>query len=273
MIEVVTAGLDWFTATLGTGAVLDQEWVEKGLKCIDKVVKEGETLEYWKTQGYEGVKAGGCFVGTRADTHMIQMSGRYADVYFDELYRYDAHYSRIDVQTTVKFKTMPKRIAKDGYRDAITENSTIPMARRRKIFLIVGSDGGDTLYLGSTGAIERGRLYNKEVQSEDTNYSRCWRYEVVLKNERATQFSGVISTKTANRVAFCADWTAIWYQKRGVHVPWIYDETVVPLPPIKTLPTDTERKLNWLAHQVRPTVQELVDKLGRDAILTVLGLS
>ena len=273
MIEVVTAGIDWLTATLGTGAVLDQEWIEKGLKCIDIVVKEGETLEYWRTQGYEGVKAGGCFVGTRADTHMIQFSGRYADMFFDETYRYDAHYSRIDVQTTVKHKHMPKRVAKDAYRDAIAENQTIPMARRRKIFLIVGSDGGDTLYVGSTSAAQRGRLYNKEVQSEDPLYSRTWRYEVVLRNEHATSLSGVLSTKSTNRAQFCSDWTAIWYQKRGIEVPWAYDETLLPLPPIKTLPTDTERKLNWLAHQVRPTVKELIDKLGRDAILTVLGLS
>lgn len=273
MIEVVTAGIDWLTATLGTGAVLDQAWIEKGLKCIDIVVKEGETLEYWRTQGYEGVKAGGCFVGTRADTHMIQFSGRYADMFFDETYRYDAHYSRIDVQTTVKHKHMPKRVAKDAYRDAIAENQTIPMARRRKIFLIVGSDGGDTLYVGSTSAAQRGRLYNKEVQSEDPLYSRTWRYEVVLRNEHATSLSGVLSTKSTNRAQFCSDWTAIWYQKRGIEVPWAYDETLLPLPPIKTLPTDTERKLNWLAHQVRPTVNELIDKLGRDAILTVLGLS
>lgn len=273
MIEVVTAGLDWLTATLPRGAVLDQEWVEKGLRCIDKVVAEGETLEYWRTQGYEGVKAGGCFVGTREDTHMIQLSGRYADKFFDTTYRYDAHYSRIDVQTTVKYKHMPKRVAKDAYRDAIAENETIPMARRRKIFLIVGSDGGDTLYVGSTSAVQRGRIYNKEVQSEDPLYARTWRYEVVLRNEHATQLSGVLSTKSTSRAQFCSDWTAIWYEKRGITVPWIYDETLIPLPPIKTLPTDIERKLNWLAHQVRPTVTELVARLDRDAILTVLGLS
>lgn len=272
MIEVLTSGVDWITATLVKGAILDQEWVHKGLLCIDKVVEDGYELEYSKLNGYEGVKAGGCFVGTREDGHMVQMSGMYAHRFFDEVYRYDAHISRLDVQTTVKYKVMPKRIAKEAYKHAIAENETIPVGRRRKIYIIVGSDGGDTCYIGSSSSEQRGRIYNKEVQSEDIAYARTWRYEAMLRNEVATAVSRSIKEKNTTRAQFCADWTAIWFEKRGVPVPWIYDETLIPVQPIKTLPTDLERKLNWLAHQVRPTVAYLVDKLGRDAILTVLGL-
>lgn len=41
MIEVVTAGLDWLTITLSTEAVSDQEFINKGLLCLDKIVDEG----------------------------------------------------------------------------------------------------------------------------------------------------------------------------------------------------------------------------------------
>lgn len=272
-MEAMTSGIDWITATLPVDAFMDQEWVDTALRCLDTVAADGHQLEYSGLNGYRGVRSGGCFVGSREDGHCVQFSGQYADRFFDRVYRYDAHISRLDVQTTVKFKTMPKRLAKEAYRDAITENETLPNARRRKIYVIVGSDGGDTCYIGAASSTARGRIYNKQVQSEDPAFMRCWRFEVTARNEVSDTLARTIYDKTTSRAQFCADWTAIWFSKRGVSVPWIYDETLVPVPPIKTLPTDVERKLNWLAHQVRPTVQYLLTVQERDAILAVLGLS
>lgn len=273
MIEVVTAGLDWLTLTLPLGARLDQQFVHKSLECIDSVVSDGYELQYRSLLGYEGVGAGGCFVGSRADGHMAQFSGRYADAFFDKVYRYDAHVSRLDIQVTVKYKVMPKGIAKEAYRDATTENQTIPVGRRRKLWIIVGSDGGDTAYIGSQSSDQRGRIYNKEVQSEDPTYSRCWRYEVVLKNGQATTTCRSLQAQTTNRPDVCSAYVGLWFQKRGIQTPWLFDETIAPLPPVKTLPTDIERKLNWLAHQVRPTIEYLLTVREKESILQLLGLS
>lgn len=272
-MESLTSGVDWITATLPLGAVLDQEWVYTSLQCLDAVVSEGYELEYSGLNGYKGVKAGGCFVGSRDDGHMVQFSGRFAHQFFDKVYRYDAHISRLDIQTTVKYKNMPKRVAKEAYRDAIKENETIPVSRRRKIYIIVGSDGGDTCYVGSAKSDERGRIYNKEVQSEDPNYSKCWRFECTLRNDRATSAARSVANRITDREQFCSDLTAIWYEKRGVSVPWIYDETLIPLPPIKTQPSDIETKLNWLKHQVRPTIEYLTTVVDKAVILELLGLS
>jgi len=273
MIESLTAGIDWITLTLSTEAHLDQEFINKGLLCLDKITDEGYQLEYRSLLGYEGVGANGSFVGSRKDTHMIVFSGRHANMFFSEVYRPDAHISRLDVQVTVKYKVMPKRVAKEAYRDAISENETIPIGRRRKIWLIVGSDGGDTAYIGSASSDARGRLYNKEVQSEDPLYTRCWRYEVMLRNGQATTLSRSIQARFGDRTKFLADWVAIWYEKRGVTPSWTFDETLVPIPPEKTLPTDIERKQNWLKHQVRPTIEYLLTVRDKAAILELLGLS
>lgn len=273
MIEGITSGVDWITATLREGSVLNQEWVEKALRRIDMVVEDGHKLEYASWQGYEGVRAGGCFVGERYDGHMVQFSGAYADTAFNDVYRTDVHFSRIDLQVTVKYKVMPKRIAKDAYRDAIAENATLSVARRRKLFIIVGSDGGDTCYVGSTSSNERGRIYNKEVQSEDILYSRTWRYEVVLKNELATVCSGNLSQTHTNRPIWISDYCGHWYEKRGITVPWLLTNAPVPLCPTRTLPTDVERKQNWLRHQVRPTIEYLLTVKDKETILELLGLS
>lgn len=273
MIEQVTSGIDWVSMSLPRDALMNQEWVEKCLRHLDTVVADGYKLDYRSWNGYQGVGAGGCFVGERQDGHYAQFSGVYADSGWDTIYRYDAHFSRIDIQTTVKYKVMPKRVAKEAYRDAIAENETIPSGRRRKIYIIVGSDGGDTCYVGSTSSDERGRIYNKEVQSEDILYSRTWRWEVVLKNDKATSIASSIPKRGAARPKFCSDFTAHWWEKRGVSVPWIFDDKAVPVCPIRTVHTDIERKQNWLAHQVRPTVEYLLTVCDRDAILSLLGLS
>src|ERR1044072_1620051 len=273
MIEEVTSGVDWVTATLKRGAVLNQEWVERCLRHLDTVVADGHKLEYWRMQGYEGVKAGGCFVGEREDGHLVQFCGGYADSGWDSVYRYDAHFSRIDLQTTCKYKVMPKRVAKDAYRDAVKENETLPVSRRRKLYIIVGSDGGDTCYVGSSSSDERGRIYNKEVQSEDILYTRTWRWEVVLKNDKATDCASRIPKAGSGRPAFISDYCGHWYEKRGVTVPWLLADTPAPVRPVRTLPTDIERKRNWLKHQVRPTVEYLLTVCDRDDIIALLGLS
>jgi DNA relaxase NicK len=273
MIEQTTAGIDWITLTLPVGAVGDNIWVDKGLRCLDAISKEGYELQYRDMLGYAGVSVGNCFVGTRHDTHMIQMSGRHADAYFEQIYRYDAHISRLDIQVTAKFHKMPKGIAKEAYRDAVSENATIPIGRRRKIWVVVGSDGGDTCYVGSTSSDERGCLYNKEVQSEDTNYTKSWRYEVRLRNGKATSVARSLQARTTNRPSFCGDYVAVWYEKRGIKAPWTFDASNVIIPPVKTLPTDIERKFNWLRHQVSPTVKYLLTVSDKETILALLGLS
>lgn len=273
MIEQVTAGLDWLTMTLPVDAPSDQEFVRRGLICLDKIAEEGNQLQYRDMLGYGGVGCGGSFVGSRIDTHLIQFSGRHADMFFSEVYRRDAHISRADVQVTCKFKVMPKRVAKEAYRAATKENESISVGRRRKIYIIVGSDGGDTCYIGSSSSDQRGRLYNKEVQSEDPLYTRTWRYEVMLRNEAASDLCRTCEDKSTNRAQFCSDMVAIWYEKRGVEIPWLVSDTTMAIPPIKTLPTDIERKFNWLRHQVSPTIRYLLTVSDKATILALLGLS
>lgn len=273
MIEAVTSGIDWLTATLPLYSAMDNQWVERALRHVDAVVADGHRLEYARLNGYDGVRSGGCFVGSRFDGHMVQFSGAYADMVFDEVYRPDAHFSRLDLQTTVKYRVMPKRVAKDAYRDAITENETISVARRRKVYIIVGSDGGDTCYVGSPSSDERGRIYNKEVQSEDILYMRTWRYEVVLKNDKATVCAGSIPKRATTRPQFVSDYCGHWWEKRGITVPWLLAQTPLPICPVRTVPTDIERKLNWLKHQVRPTIEYLLTVQDKESILALLGLS
>lgn len=272
MIEQVTAGLDWLTLTLPLGSANDQEWIRAGQTLITDIADEGYDLGYRGLLGYKGISAGNCFVGSREDGHMMQITGRFAEMAFPRIYRNDAHVSRVDAQVTVRFDIMPRNIAGKGYRDAVSAAANGDKRPKRKLIIISGSDGGQTLYVGAFGADQQGRLYNKEVQSSAPEYERTWRYETVLRNERANGFCTRYNAITADKTAFVADIVALWWEARGIEAPWAFDKTATPLPPQKTLPSDVEKQLSWVRTQVAPTIKRLLAAGYRDTLLACLGL-
>jgi|SRR6267378_238670 len=273
IIEVVNAGIDWLTATLPVEASMSADWYGRGLRYLQYIQKQGYELKERSLLGYTGLSCGNCFVGARDSDYICQWTGYHADDGFDAIYRPDMHISRIDVQVTVKYAVMPLTIAREAYRDAITSNEALPNTRRRKLFIIIGSDGGDTFYLGSASSDQRGRIYNKEVQSEDVTYLRTWRYETVFRNNHATSISGHIYTHSSNKAQICADICAKWFTARGVACAWHNNDNALPIPLVRTLPTDIERKLHWLEMQVKPTIKLLCELGFRDILLASLGLS
>jgi hypothetical protein len=273
MIEQLTAGVDWLTLTLPWGAPEESAWFQRGLVELMRIQGEGYDLVERALLGYRGHSCGNCFCGERDDGRMMQFSGRFAEQAFDYVYRTDAHISRLDVQVTIKHDVMPLNVAGRSYHDALNQGSELRSGQKRKCYLITGSDGGQTLYVGSMSSDQRGRLYNKEVQSESPEYVRTWRYEVVLRNERAQGLGDRLLAQTEGRPDFLSAFVAMWWQSRGVYTPWSFDETIAPLSPQKTLPTDVERQMSWIGVQVAPTVKRLIAAGYRDTLLVRLGFS
>lgn len=269
-IELVTSGIDWLSCTLHKEAYGYQEWRGNALHALELVAKEGYELKRRGLLGYEGLSCGNCFVGENDHGSFAQFTGEKADWAFGYVMHPSAHFSRVDVQTSVKYREYQANIGKRAYRDSIRANEALPAGRKRKIWIIVGSDGGDTVYIGSASSDQRCRIYNKERQSDDIRYTRAWRYEVVFRNELATSFAKNLSASVISRADYCLETCVAWCTTRGVDIQAFGSGTGVVLPLQRTLPTDVERKLNWLAHQVRPTVEYLC-KLGfRDTIMETL---
>jgi DNA relaxase NicK len=55
-------------------------------------------------------------------------------------------------------------------------------------------------------------------------------------------------------------------------VPFCFRGDVAVLPKVRTLPTDVERKIEWLRTQVRPTVQYLTELGFESILLEALGI-
>lgn len=270
MIEGIQSGIDWLSLTAPREMPGLSNWKGACTRAIGEIAKQGYVLETRKMQGYEGISAGNCFFGEREDGFFCQLTGFHANDWFEQCYHPKCNVPRIDLQFTAKFDVMPANIAKKGYHDATLANSGLPVTRRRKMYIIVGSDGGDTLYIGSPSSEQRGRLYNKAVQSELPEYARSWRYEVVLRNELARNCAQQLPRASVERADYVLTLVCAWYEVRGVDCGLYHTGEKPPLPLQRALPTDVERKLDWLNSQVKPTIRYLCSLGFRDTLLREL---
>jgi hypothetical protein len=270
MIEWVTSGIDWMSTTLGVERDGYHEWRRDAFAQLEVIARDGGMIKTRRLLGYEGLSSGNCFVGDNGRETYAQFTGERAHYAFDAIYHEQAKVSRLDLQVTVKTDVMNKNEGKRCYRAAIDANEGIPDGRRRKVWIIVGSDGGDTCYIGSASSEQRARIYNKEVQSEDIQFTRCWRYEVVLRNELSSGAARHIASTARNREKCILDFVVSWLARRGVVIAGLGADWGTALPIERTRPTDIEAKLRWLKTQVAPTIKYLCEAGYRDTIIEML---
>jgi len=271
-IEAIYAGVDWLSCTLPTGSPREQSWLLTCIHLIDEVEDMGYEREVYSRNGYDGVGAGGCFVGTRDDGTYLQLSGHHAGDLLDRITRDDLHISRLDIQTTVKYREYAPGVGKVCYDDATDANGTLPASRRRRIWYMAGNDGGWTTYIGAPTSEQRAKVYNKAVQSNTPEYERCWRWEVTAKNDYATAWYRRVIAEENTRPALCASIVASWFALRGITPVWAPYIRLIALPLIKEVPSDAEKKLSWLKAQVRPALRWLIDNGFNDEALKALGI-
>jgi DNA relaxase NicK len=271
-VEEIRAGVDWISCTLLKDEPSVTGFWLYARSCIQAVAREGNELEERSMLGFTGIKAGGCFTGDNEQRVYLQLAGEYADRWYDAIDTYQPHYSRLDLQVTVKYVKEQLTIAKDAYNDFLSGNEELSTPSRRKGYIIIGSDGGDTCYLGAPSSRQRCRIYNKAKQSERAAYERCWRYEIVLRNELAREWASLQRRGRLQVAESCVETVGQWLEARGISVPFCFRGDVAVLPKVRTLPTDVERKIEWLRTQVRPTVQYLTELGFESILLEALGI-
>jgi DNA relaxase NicK len=270
--ELISAGIDYLTATLNRDAQLSAEWYGSCLNLSKAIADEGNDHKHARWQGYEGYRCGSSFVGEREDGYICQISGARAQTGFDNAYRTDVHFSRLDVQCS--FRTLAKNafVARSVQSDVARANRHLSAARQRKAQLTEDLQGGATCYVGSRKSAQYARIYNKEAESGEEQYKNVWRYELELHNVIATKTAEQFVLSSYEQSEHSAILVRAWLMKRRVRTPWKAEDALFALASDVPEPSDTDSRLKWLSEQVRPTVQRLI-KLGlRDRMLVALGL-
>ena len=269
--ETVFSGVDWISATLGRDEIDNQTWLYDNLHALEEVQRYGNTYKRRSMLGFDGWESGGCFVGSNDTRHYSQFAGKYANDAYHFVDHPKVHISRIDLQITVKYS---EELVKEGryqYASAIHHNKGLPEHRRRKIHLYAGSDGSDTVYVGSPSSDVRGRIYNKAKQSNELSYERSWRYEVVYRNEYAnSMFRRVITAADAASTVILQE-VLNWCRERGIIVLDVGNDGGNTVAPPKPPKSDVDRKLRWIRNQVVPTIRKLAELGYAEELMEVIA--
>jgi len=271
-IQAIYAGVDWLGLTLRRDTDDWALWLDECRQTVELIAAEGEHLEPWSMEGYRGARAGGSFYGVRDDGAYCRLTGHNAHRHYDRVYRPDCNCSRIDLQVTLRLREMDNTVGQRHEHESLSANELLPEKRRRKIWHISGNDGGYTLYIGSLHSARHGYVYNKEVESGQTKYSRCWRYEARYKNDHAAIVALGVWSAPDMRETRIARTVADFFMERGLILPWYNDIDSQVMPIEREVPSDADRKLHWLKTQVRPALRWLIDNHHEGAALEALGL-
>jgi len=271
-VTKVTAGIDWVSATLPRGALDYHVWVADCYWALEQLAKEGFVLEHRTMQGYEGMGFLNCFVGENDRGAFAQVTGEKANWFYPYTEHPKTHVSRIDAQITVQTDIANYNEGKRCLVAARTHNKTLPENKRRKTRMLLGDGGADTVYIGSTSADKQLRIYNKEAQSEELQYTRCWRYEAMLRNNPATGLYRSVLSEVYPAAEFILSFVVDYCRQRGISIRGLEHIEPVALEVIVKVPTDIERKLKWLKEQVKPTLEKLSAAGYGDQAAEALGL-
>jgi DNA relaxase NicK len=263
-------GVDYLRATSKTDA---------GKKAIliawaqyrAQLERHGDVLKKGGMQGFKGESIGALFYGRKDDTFMLQVSGQLADEVFPKLPWEHLNCTRLDLQVTLQYaEDRPMLAAELG-------------AARAKPFTDVGQEPdpiqsldhnygrGDTLDIGSRSSPRYGRIYDKQRESKDERYKRCWRFEIELKGIMAPKaVADLLAGSSLDRgvASLVGGQFAAW----GIHI-------TLPVAgrylagSIGRREFDSERSLTWLSSQVAPSIEKLLRTVDRETIIEALGLT
>ena len=264
---IVDSGIDWVTMTAPEGAV------GRGLKLHAEALwyaerERGEICGPWSGLGYHGEKSGPVAFGTRYDGVIMIVSGCDAGDAFNKCYVDGVQLSRLDLQVTVRYDPARPRLTQDQYRAAI--NKSKGERRNCGLRIVIDSEGGSTVYVGSRSSQAFGRLYNKRAESKLAHYDGCWRWEVEWKGDSA-RATGTFLRDDGDWRNRVAEIVCQFYILRGLDPPPFQLGAGLPVYPIRP-PTSVERQLEWLRTQVKGTVDELRAEGQSEEVLAALGL-
>jgi hypothetical protein len=267
VITVKEVSVDWITASAKDPAICTS------LRCLaeritDSQVADGNTRGPWKQYGYAGECTEGISWGGKLGGFLVRLSGFAAAFWWREVLAHAENVSRLDVQVTVQTDPMREHVARDAYRQLCGAGAA--GRKGASCSFVVSSGGGSTCYLGRRSSDKYFRLYDKQRESGEPWYAGCWRYELECKNQ--------VAMDLARHLSAGDDWQrrardTVHGYCTGHGLDPLYGPGTEGLQFETPRPaTELDRQCDWIQSQVSATAQTIVDRLGFDKLVQLLGL-
>lgn len=265
--EVIESRVDWLTMT-AAGTVERQDLEALAAEIVTGEQTAGSEVKPWAHWGYTGFGTNHAHYGQRPDSDCLVLSSALADDYLSRAIPLASHVSRLDLCVTARTGDADDTLIVGGFHAGRT--AVFHGGHKPAFELLQHSQRGTTLYVGSRASRSFGRLYNKHRESERDYYAGCFRYEVEQKNDVAGDRAAYLAADPDRRGTIQRD-VHSFFAKRGVQPCFPDGDGRLSVEPYRPH-TDDQRRLLWLAGQVRVSVKALMDRGRTDDVLAALGL-
>lgn len=265
--DLVEVGVDWLTATYATerarvaiGTLADRWQRDRA--------QDGYDLKPWNWNGYRGSVTDGITWGTRDDSAILRISGKFARQHFLAAMCFATNVSRIDIQLT-------------AYNPLLTQGLCTMLARRvglnrlvesgqTKTQLTVNTPRGETFNIGSRASNRYYRVYDKSAETEGEYEPGTWRYEVEYKQDRAFRLAQRLA-RQQNLDVDCLHLLSEAYLAYDVITPIVAkpmgwkEQNIVRV-------SDDQRRLEWLKRSIRPCILRMHEAFDAETLAEALGM-
>ena len=218
--------------------------------------------------GFTGFKVGEIEFASRGDEFMVRLMSGTAQRSWRSVYELGASVTRIDLQVTVEMHRDCQDIVWEYYKRANRKSLEKKRGPRNRV--ILGNDGGATLYCGERTSNRFGRCYAKGPQSKLDYFKTALRFELQCNGKLSKVVSRRLHQSIDER-QFAIDRSVSFFETRIGRVPIRTALFINDSCPRKR--SDVDQKLTWLARSVNPSVQMLLKMGYREEVLQALGLS
>jgi DNA relaxase NicK len=255
---IVSADIDWLTLTFAVDAPCVGDLDAYATSVILKHTFRGHTMKPNSAQGYHGNATPNFHFGGRADGYMMRLSSDCAVEEFESLRRFVtyARCTRIDTKIDVIREEEDTQFAGRLRRAIASHYQASGLRRTPKVGLIEGSGVGNSITLLSRSGSRYGRIYDKSSQSRGQIIPNVTRFEVEWKQRPAREIFAAMLNATDRRRAIIG-LNAAFFARYGISEGWQEEVRPVTLP-TNYNPTDDERSLEYLLHQVAPMLKRLI---------------
>lgn len=227
----------------------------------------GNLEKTWGMSGFSGFRCGEVEYGVRGDEFMVRLMSDAARQSWRRFYELCDSVTRIDVQTTIDMKQDCQELVWKYYQRANRKSAKLKRGPKNRV--ILGSDGGATLYCGERTSTRFGRVYAKGPQTKLEVFETTLRFEI--------QYNGRLAKLVARKlydsrpdfsqsIGRCCE----FFDSRIGNIP--LRTALVINDSCSRKRSDVARKLHWLSEAVRPSVQMLIDLGLADEVVKALGL-
>lgn len=264
--ETRSADLDWITCTASTDGSSEALWAV-GERVLTENEAEGYQPTRWQAHGYRGWNADGIRLGCRASGTIVSLSGFKCREEWKQALSAAEHCSRLDLAVDVHLDTEVPSLPRDCYESLFHKPPGNGRPSQRT--LILNSNGGSTLYIGSRTSDRFARLYDKGIEQQQCAAGKWYRFELEVKGLSSHPLAEQLLSIDVHR-GQCLSVVAEYFRsKAALSIPGAPKLLICNG---RREATTSDRRLHWLSHQVRGTVLELTRSVGLARVLGALGI-